>query len=738
MTFDFDRIRSFVPPELRELLEKEIAGLGDACPAVDWKNVTVGVALGRVAHVVVEYPVYLPLPPSDAHPLAPWVVAYGAWHAAQRGQGHWQVRRQVEALALFGERALRPLLALAAAPALSLRSQAFPALGKVLAKSPSRLDDAALAVLAAGVADTSAKVRSAAYEALSRHPEEARRALADAARRADGKALNLIKEALARLGAPVDEEDAPSAPSADDVELLAALVERWAATRSPEVADLVDTLASQMPAPPLGGRSKTEKEGEWHVVARRREPASLRALLAAPWPAQWRDARKRLQALQGWADPRIAAALVALLERQPYQSIASITLYREVLRDLSALRDARQLAPLKKAGAALLSRFGGFSYLEDFKRGAQGVSLEAALERVPPFAVPAGDPVVARARARLSGVKAGLERRERAEGDFLARIYEDPGSEELRRVYADWLLEHGDARGEFIALQCERVAGRGGAAADRRERQILSEHEDRLLGPLAPLVGRKGRVFERGFLTHAQVEVPKLARALDERAWATLRALTIQAFGDAERGDAAVLAKLLTGAARRVEALHGLRASVLAPLASLGVELPLEEVDLWMPDARPLPLRLPRLKRLGIIRFRYAFGHDDRARAWSSAVGKEVWAQLTHFAANDTWSELAGWHARVVEMPWLLSVRVLSPETTNVLEPEGWEVRFERNSAGAPVRLVVEAHAGVTQVTPLAQGLARLPFELRRALVVVETRSLGSMNRASLEALRLA
>lgn len=44
------------------------------------------------------------------------------------------------------------------------------------------------------------------------------------------------------------------------------------------------------------------------------------------------------------------------------------------------------------------------------------------------------------------------------ESAFLRRICEQPDDVDLRLVYADWLEERGDPRGEFIRVQCERAS----------------------------------------------------------------------------------------------------------------------------------------------------------------------------------------------------------------------------------------------------------------------------------------
>src|SRR4051794_27421991 len=42
-----------------------------------------------------------------------------------------------------------------------------------------------------------------------------------------------------------------------------------------------------------------------------------------------------------------------------------------------------------------------------------------------------------------------------AEDAFLDAIFASPSADGPRRMYADWLEERGDARGEFLRLDCE-------------------------------------------------------------------------------------------------------------------------------------------------------------------------------------------------------------------------------------------------------------------------------------------
>jgi uncharacterized protein (TIGR02996 family) len=84
---------------------------------------------------------------------------------------------------------------------------------------------------------------------------------------------------------------------------------------------------------------------------------------------------------------------------------------------------------------------------------------------------------------------------------FLAAVLESPDDDAPRLIYGDWLLEQGDPRGEFIAVQC-RLARLAVDDPQRlplqtRERRLLAEHGDSW-APIAGL-GREP-VYRRGFV----------------------------------------------------------------------------------------------------------------------------------------------------------------------------------------------------------------------------------------------
>jgi uncharacterized protein (TIGR02996 family) len=97
---------------------------------------------------------------------------------------------------------------------------------------------------------------------------------------------------------------------------------------------------------------------------------------------------------------------------------------------------------------------------------------------------------------------------------FLRAIIENPDDDGLRLMYADWLEEHGDPRGEFIRVQValagmpEHYPRRGELEA--RERALLKEHRVEWLGPLRDLAEDRqfqpGARFCRGFVEELTVK----------------------------------------------------------------------------------------------------------------------------------------------------------------------------------------------------------------------------------------
>ncbi|HKB39746.1 MAG TPA: TIGR02996 domain-containing protein [Gemmataceae bacterium] len=86
------------------------------------------------------------------------------------------------------------------------------------------------------------------------------------------------------------------------------------------------------------------------------------------------------------------------------------------------------------------------------------------------------------------------------EQGFIQSIIENPDDDAVRLIFADWLEERDDPRGEFIRIQVKR--DRPGLD-EARETKLLGAHEKEWVAPLRPWV-REWR-FVRGFVEWVRV-----------------------------------------------------------------------------------------------------------------------------------------------------------------------------------------------------------------------------------------
>lgn len=114
------------------------------------------------------------------------------------------------------------------------------------------------------------------------------------------------------------------------------------------------------------------------------------------------------------------------------------------------------------------------------------------------------------------------------EADFLQQLVERPFDRELRLVYADWLQEQGDPRGEVIAL-FER--GSLSLSERRRVARITAMHGRGWLGPLHELADPHRTRFIGGFIEELACRTSRPATAwaslIGEPRLATVRSLVL-------------------------------------------------------------------------------------------------------------------------------------------------------------------------------------------------------------------
>jgi uncharacterized protein (TIGR02996 family) len=178
-------------------------------------------------------------------------------------------------------------------------------------------------------------------------------------------------------------------------------------------------------------------------------------------------------------------------------------------RALMLLADVRTLAPIR-ALRATASKPWLAHILADTERHLAAIDPPALSEA---------------AVAILDAIEAGEpapddDEESRSERALLAALHAAPADDAPRLVYADWLSERGDPRGELILLQCARA--RTGEPPLAREEELLARHTASWLGPLEPWVARAGARFARGFLDGVRLRAALPDALLDDTRLATV------------------------------------------------------------------------------------------------------------------------------------------------------------------------------------------------------------------------
>ncbi|MCA9062363.1 MAG: TIGR02996 domain-containing protein [Planctomycetaceae bacterium] len=124
------------------------------------------------------------------------------------------------------------------------------------------------------------------------------------------------------------------------------------------------------------------------------------------------------------------------------------------------------------------------------------------------------------------------------EGEFLTEILHSPGDLAPRLVFADWLEEQGDPRGEFIRIQCELSEPSDDLSRrdelDHRQEQLRRQFEHEWTRDVRGLVN--GWTFHCGFVESVEATADQLMKHGDRlRQLTPIRYLTIQSAASTTR-----------------------------------------------------------------------------------------------------------------------------------------------------------------------------------------------------------
>lgn len=263
----------------------------------------------------------------------------------------------------------------------------------------------------------------------------------------------------------------------------------WRATRSAAIADAIDQTGEAALtgwAAPVARANQAFHAAWLATVGDEAARGWAARTVLQQLPGSDGDRRsaaccERLAALRGApGDPRIGRAVVELIGQQ-----LQILGYPDVLDAIVGV-----LAVHGDERTAAIAR----------RRLETADAIDAHVIRRVLAAQPAGQRPVTRDELERFAVRSarGIDR-DRLDA-LLREVHAQPDADEIRLVLADALLEHGDPRGELIALQ---LAG----AADERQLdridQLLREHGKGWLGSLREITYRAR--FARGFLTRLEL-----------------------------------------------------------------------------------------------------------------------------------------------------------------------------------------------------------------------------------------
>lgn len=432
-------------------------------------------------------------------------------------------------------------------------------------------------------------------------------------------------------------------------------MEAWRATRSEFLGEALEEISAGFENEPSLRRHR-----DWMECEARHDPGDIHRLVNGLISRKVDETVARLDRLKFWpADPRIGGCLVAAVEEPPFVTRKGSRFWRCLLGMIALHLDSRFLDRIRVARTRLDHiRDDSIRFLIDErlglilrqwqppKRSLQDDEIVAceALLRAQRLGRTPGDEEVEFLEGRLGSPsrafeKAAAKRRDQAlEKDFLRLVAEEPDDDEPRQVYADWLLEKGDPRGELIALQLREARQRLTLEEQKRVHELLRRHIEDWLGdlywtiandpPERQLLNGQGPIFRRGFLdevwfSEGRRAMDKLHRTQGDLRWATVRVahrcgvpetqnLVLQDMIGlrelyCEHGAWSFLKALLIGAPRKLRVLQ------FRVISSLGGD---EMTDVFKQGG------LPELRELRFPRIRLQF--ETLAKILESPLGRQL------------------------------------------------------------------------------------------------------------------
>lgn len=408
------------------------------------------------------------------------------------------------------------------------------------------------------------------------------------------------KTPKARSNQGTDEElrqtlrDANSVVRLNPSGCLELLARAWRMRKNVRIAELAELVEMRVPETP-------EKDLEREIADRR--VGALRSAVRSIATVSAVQAADQLTKVI-WRDPRTSWLLLEFLAKPPWRSLPAVACYKACLDVIVSIGDPRIAEPLAELGArysAVIPTSVGFKVeklftaaVERLKKAPAWLELDDACTALCDQLAAQLGPEVAAQQAKQRRAHVAYERH----AEFLHAIFAAPEDDAPRIVYADWLSEIGDSRGELINLQLARAQGRTDEASRAREYEILEpRNAERWLGAIAPVVFDNDQVYARGFPSYVRLWKNKAAlpHVADEPALGTIETLAIADWWGAGSNGAKALLDMVCGSRMRaLRALVNFPATVLTEGASRDALTGIERVEALNIDGTELAAHLTR------------------------------------------------------------------------------------------------------------------------------------------------
>jgi uncharacterized protein (TIGR02996 family) len=422
---------------------------------------------------------------------------------------------------------------------------------------------------------------------------------------------------------------------------LVECVTAWRRTRHPRWAQLAEWASGE--ARPVVGAGKKKADLEaWTALERKFDPGDLPRLVEALKKMPSTRVGELVPRLELRDDPRLVPLLLAMLEAPPWRASSSIPGFRAIAKALGGSRDVRardgmaELAGRYKSiiesamgtdVSSLLRRTAAEMEVVEAELNASDAARCAELEAKFPEQLAAA---THHARAKKVGAQ--------SEQALLEAVWAAPDDDAPRAVYADALMQSGDARGELITLQLLRAKGQATPQTRAREYELLVDAK-RFAAWTAPLSQGGECLIERGFPFVVKLNARGLSPIVSHPAWSTVKRVTmLQAVAQKTLGplfdaspslvDAGILTEKITGLVP-LERLTAASLDHLPDRATLARFTRLESLTLEMyhprdvivPDEDALPATLTQLTLP--YRITLARPHFDRLSKLKSLAVKD-------------------------------------------------------------------------------------------------------------------